>query len=49
MATNSSISALLITLFLLITAPVSAHMLAKAALQQKVRLSEQTRGRPWEQ
>ncbi|SDI02390.1 multicomponent K+:H+ antiporter subunit G [Pseudomonas benzenivorans] len=44
-----SLHELLITLFLFITAPVSAHMLAKAALQQKVRLSEQTRGKPWEQ
>ncbi|MBU1331719.1 MAG: Na+/H+ antiporter subunit G [Gammaproteobacteria bacterium] len=44
-----SLHELLITLFLFITAPVSAHMLAKAALQQKLRLSERTRGRPWEQ
>jgi multicomponent K+:H+ antiporter subunit G len=44
-----SLHELLITLFLFITAPVSAHMLAKAALQQKLRLSEKTRGRPWEQ
>ncbi len=40
---------LLITLFLFITAPVSANLLAKAAMQQKVRLYEGTRGRPWEQ
>jgi multicomponent K+:H+ antiporter subunit G len=44
-----SLHELLITLFLFITAPVSAHMLAKAALQQKLRLSDQTRGKPWEQ
>ncbi|WPC06398.1 Na+/H+ antiporter subunit G [Pseudomonas sp. MBLB4123] len=44
-----SLHELLITLFLFITAPVSAHMLAKAALQQKVRLSERTHGKPWEQ
>jgi multicomponent K+:H+ antiporter subunit G len=44
-----SLHELLITLFLLITAPVSAHMLAKAALQQKLRLSKKTRGRRWEQ
>jgi multicomponent K+:H+ antiporter subunit G len=43
-----SLHELLITLFLFITAPVSAHMLAKAALQQKLRLSDKTRGRPWE-
>ncbi|MGP0170635.1 Na+/H+ antiporter subunit G [Pseudomonas sp. NCHU5208] len=44
-----SLHELLITLFLFITAPVSAHMLAKAALQQKLPLNERTRGRPWEQ
>ncbi|MGV8843575.1 MAG: Na+/H+ antiporter subunit G [Pseudomonas sp.] len=44
-----SLHELLLTLFLLITAPVSAHMLAKAALQQKLRLSKKTHGRPWEQ
>lgn len=44
-----SLHELLITLFLFITAPVSAHMLAKAALQQKLELSEQTRGKRWEQ
>ena len=44
-----SLHELLITLFLFITAPVSAHMLAKAALQQKVHLHERTRGKPWEQ
>jgi multicomponent K+:H+ antiporter subunit G len=43
-----SLHELLITLFLFITAPVSAHMLAKAAMQQKVDLIERTRGRPWE-
>lgn len=44
-----SLHELLITLFLFITAPVSAHMLAKAALQQKLRLSDKTSGKPWEQ
>ncbi|UCJ16512.1 Na+/H+ antiporter subunit G [Pseudomonas sp. MM211] len=39
---------LLIVMFLFITAPVSAHMLAKAAMQQKVKLVRRTRGRPWE-
>ena len=43
-----SIHELLITLFLFITAPVSAHMLAKAAMQDKVKLVRRTRGRPWE-
>ena len=44
-----SLHELLIALFLFITAPVSAHMLAKAAFQQKLRISEQTGGKPWEQ
>lgn len=39
---------LLITLFLFITAPVSAHMLSKAAMQKKVKLFERTRGQPWD-
>lgn len=43
-----SLHELLITLFLFITAPVSAHMLAKAAMQNKVDVIERTRGRPWE-
>ncbi|AVO51774.1 Na+/H+ antiporter subunit G [Ectopseudomonas mendocina] len=43
-----SLHEFLITLFLFITAPVSAHMLSKAAMQQKVELVERTRGRPWE-
>ncbi|MBA1272459.1 Na+/H+ antiporter subunit G [Stutzerimonas azotifigens] len=38
----------LITLFLFLTAPVAAHMLAKAALQQKLRIDEKTRGKPWD-
>lgn len=44
-----SLHELLITLFLFITAPVSAHLLAKAAMQQKLKPSQQTRGKPWEQ
>ncbi|SDF24159.1 Na+/H+ antiporter subunit G [Pseudomonas seleniipraecipitans] len=43
-----SLHELLITLFLFITAPVSAHMLAKSAMQQKVKLLDRTRGRPWD-
>lgn len=43
-----SLHELLITLFLFITAPVSAHMLSKAAMQKKVKLYERTRGKPWE-
>ncbi|QLF94805.1 Na+/H+ antiporter subunit G [Pseudomonas sp. ABC1] len=43
-----SLHELLITLFLFITAPVSAHMLAKAAMQQKLPVDEKTTGKPWE-
>lgn len=43
-----SIHELLITLFLFITAPVSAHILAKAAMQQRLKLVERTQGKPWE-
>ncbi|TBW40213.1 Na+/H+ antiporter subunit G [Azotobacter chroococcum] len=42
-----SLHELLLTLFLFITAPVSAHMLAKAAMQKKLPLTERTRGKPW--
>ena len=44
-----SLHALLLTLFLFITAPVSAHMLAKAAMQQKLKYDARTRGKPWQQ
>ena len=43
-----SLHEVLITLFLFITAPVSAHMLAKAAMQQKLETIERTRGKPWD-
>jgi len=43
-----SLHELLITLFLFLTAPVSAHILAKAAMQQKLPAVEQTRGKPWD-
>lgn len=42
-----SLHEVLITLFLFITAPVSAHMLAKAAMQQKLPIDPATRGKPW--
>jgi len=38
-----SINELLITLFLVITAPVTAHILAKAALHNKVKSMERTK------
>ncbi|TNF33624.1 MAG: Na+/H+ antiporter subunit G [Gammaproteobacteria bacterium] len=44
-----SLHEVLITLFLLITAPVSAHMLAKAAMHLKLERSSKTQGEPWEQ
>lgn len=40
---------LLITLFLFITAPTSANMLAKAAMQVRAARVGRTRGEPWEQ
>lgn len=43
------ISEILITVFLLMTAPVSANMLAKAAMHMGVKPMENTRGNPWEQ
>jgi multicomponent K+:H+ antiporter subunit G len=38
-----SINELLITLFLVITAPVTAHILAKAAMHNKVKMMKNTR------
>lgn len=43
-----SLHELLLTLFLFITAPVSAHMLAKAAMQLRLKQSEKTQGKPWD-
>lgn len=43
------ISEILITVFLFMTAPVSANILAKAAMHIGVDRTEQTRGNPWEQ
>jgi multicomponent K+:H+ antiporter subunit G len=42
-----SLHELLIALFLFITAPVSAHIAAKAALHLKLEAVERTRGKPW--
>ena len=38
-----SVYELVISLFLFITAPVSAHMMAKAALHKKIRMLERTK------
>jgi multicomponent K+:H+ antiporter subunit G len=43
-----SLHEILITLFLFLTAPVSAHVLAKAAMQQKLPFTARTRGKPWD-
>lgn len=42
-----SLHELLVMLFLVITAPVSAHILAKAALHIHLPYVERTRGKPW--
>jgi multicomponent K+:H+ antiporter subunit G len=44
-----SLHEILIVLFLFITAPVSAHMLAKAGMHLKIGRHPGTRGEPWEQ
>ncbi|MCK0713746.1 Na+/H+ antiporter subunit G [Chromohalobacter sarecensis] len=43
-----SLQELLITIFLFITAPVSAHLLSKSALHQKLERDPRTRGNPEE-
>lgn len=43
-----NIQELLITIFLFITAPVSAHLLAKSALHQKLAHDPRTQGHPEE-
>lgn len=43
-----SIQEMLITLFLFITAPVSAHMLSKAGLHMKLERADKTGGNPRE-
>jgi multicomponent K+:H+ antiporter subunit G len=43
-----SVQEALVTLFLFATAPVSAHMLAKAALHRRLRAIERTRNRPFD-
>lgn len=43
------ISEILITVFLFMTAPVSANILAKAAMHIGVKTMENTEGHPWEQ
>ncbi|WP_051390713.1 Na+/H+ antiporter subunit G [Paraburkholderia mimosarum] len=42
----ASLHEVLIPAFLFLTAPISAHMLTKAGIQQRVAISAVTRGRP---
>lgn len=42
-----SLHELLIALFLLITAPISAHIVAKAALHLRLECVERTKEKPW--
>ncbi|MEX3918957.1 Na+/H+ antiporter subunit G [Paraburkholderia sp. BR10872] len=42
----ASLHEVLIPAFLFLTAPISAHMLSKAGIQQRVAVSSVTRGRP---
>lgn len=44
-----SLHELLVALFLFITAPVSAHIVSKAALHLHLPCVERTRGKPWEE
>lgn len=44
-----SLHEVLITAFLFMTAPVSANLLAKAAMHQRLKRIKHTRGEPWEQ
>ncbi|MCK5875693.1 MAG: Na+/H+ antiporter subunit G [Alcanivoracaceae bacterium] len=44
-----SVHEVLITLFLFITAPVSAHLLAKAAMHRQEKKVKNTHGEPWGQ
>ncbi|WP_280563052.1 MULTISPECIES: Na+/H+ antiporter subunit G [unclassified Chromohalobacter] len=48
LASGPSLQELLITIFLFITAPVSAHLLSKSALHQKLAYDSRTRGNPEE-
>lgn len=44
---GGSVHELLVTAFLFLTAPISAHMLAKAAIQRQLPVDPRTRGGPW--
>ncbi|TDT37069.1 multisubunit potassium/proton antiporter PhaG subunit [Halospina denitrificans] len=44
-----SVQEILITVFLFATAPVSAHMMGRAALHRRVGCQEKTNGQPWDE
>lgn len=44
-----SVQEILITVFLFATAPVSAHMMGRAALHRRVRCQAKTNGQPWDE
>jgi multicomponent K+:H+ antiporter subunit G len=44
---STSLHELLVTAFLFLTAPISAHMLSKAAIQRQLPVDPRTRGGPW--
>jgi multicomponent K+:H+ antiporter subunit G len=44
-----SLHELLIVLFLFATAPVSAHMMSKAGMQQRLPVIKKTYGNPWKE
>ncbi|WP_166254533.1 Na+/H+ antiporter subunit G [Marinobacter salicampi] len=44
-----SLSELLLMVFIVMTAPVSANLLAKAAMHLQVRTTDDTRGNTWDQ
>ncbi len=47
--TDVSVQPLLIAVFLFISAPISAHMLIKVALHQKLPMAEKTSNKNWQQ
>lgn len=44
-----SVHEVLVTLFLFITAPISAHMMAKAAMHMELKRIPATRNAPWQE
>ncbi|MEX0606224.1 MAG: Na+/H+ antiporter subunit G [Marinobacter sp.] len=46
---GTGLTEFLIMVFLFMTAPISANIIAKAAMHIKVGITDRTRGRPWDQ